>query len=69
MRYFPKAAHDDGPDALEMAVELAKRYVVQVESQPLVIPPIEPGVFNWEAINKLDGSIVPLILDDDLFWY
>ena len=68
LRYFPKVAHDDGADALEMAVELAKRVVMQVESKPLVIPPIEPGVPNWAAITKLDVSMAPLILDDDLFW-
>ena len=69
LRYFPKAAHDDGPDALEMAVELAKRFVMQVEPEPFVIEPIEPGVPNWAAVNKLLGSIVLLILDDNLFWY
>ena len=31
LRQFPKAAHDDGPDALEMAVTLAGRGIMQGE--------------------------------------
>ncbi|MCH8316556.1 MAG: phage terminase large subunit [Planctomycetes bacterium] len=34
LRQFPMAAHDDGPDALQMAVELARKpgYAVSVQS-------------------------------------
>lgn len=38
LRHFPKAAHDDGPDALEMAVETARRHPVIDWSAACVVP-------------------------------
>jgi len=37
LRHFPKAAHDDGPDALEMAVHTAERLVLRKCSSPVIL--------------------------------
>jgi len=39
MRLFPKAAHDDGPDALEMAVAAA-RSLADVKFECILGPPL-----------------------------
>lgn len=42
LEFFPKGDHDDGPDALEMAVDIARRLAMQFE---IIQEPVEEGVF------------------------
>ena len=52
LRLFPKAAHDDGPDALEMAVETSCRVVPTGAMRPedAIIPP-DDSPFPYEPVD------------------
>lgn len=43
-RHFPKADHDDGPDAVEMVYKLATGYAYQSQIQPIYIP--TPNIYH-----------------------
>ncbi|MCB9854660.1 MAG: phage terminase large subunit [Phycisphaerales bacterium] len=50
LRLFPKAKHDDGPDALEMAVATAR-----IARPPvIVVPKFEPPMYYSESVTRGD---------------
>lgn len=52
LRHFPKADHDDGPDALEMLWSLARKYSAPIE---------------WVSLGDEDLGHDDFEVEDDLY--
>ncbi len=58
LKGFPSAKHDDGPDALAMALELARErfFAARRPSEPTSSPPGAPRSCRWRDANSRRGA-------------